>query len=104
MLSPVPGSDATVAAQAAVTTVSAGSTTGLWPAAWPSWRAVTFDATGHLDGQHPKVSHQLAGTVEAVDVQDKRRQHRRRDRADAGDGVEVVGLGQPAIRRNQVLL
>ena len=63
--------------------------------------AVAVDAAGHLDGQHPEVGHQLARSLETLDVQDERRQHRRGDGADAGDGVEVVGLGQGAIRRNQ---
>ena len=43
----------------------------------------------------------MPGCGKAIDVHDKGGQHGRGDGADAGDGVEVVGLGQRAIRRNQ---
>ena len=65
--------------------------------AWPS-RSTPLDS---LDGQDAEVGDQLAGRLEAVDVEDEGGQHGGGDGADAGDGVEVVGLRQGAVGGNQ---
>jgi len=70
-------------------------------AARPARLAVAIDAAAHLDGERAEVGDELAGGVEAVDVEDEGGEDGGGDGADARDGVEVIGLRQAAIGPNQ---
>jgi hypothetical protein len=63
--------------------------------------AVTLDAAGDLDGQHAEIGDQLGRAGKAFDVEDEGGQHGRGDHADAGNGVQVIGLRQGLVGGNQ---
>jgi hypothetical protein len=64
--------------------------------------AVAIHTAGHLDRQHAKVGHQFVRRLKPLDGEEESGEHRGGHFADAGDGVQMVGLPQRAIGQNQL--
>ena len=63
--------------------------------------AVAIDAAAHFDRHGAEVGDKLVGRLEAFDVEDEGAEDGGREVADAGDRVEIIGLGQLVIGGGQ---
>ena len=63
--------------------------------------AVAIDAGADFDRHGAEIGDELVGGVEAVDVENESGENGGGDFAEAGDGVEMVGLGESAIGVDQ---
>src|SRR5262249_10671089 len=66
-------------------------------AAWATGLAIAVHAAGRLDRQHAEIGDQLSGRGKAVDVQDKGGEHSGGNHPNAGNSIEVIGLGKGAV-------